>query len=251
MNHFLSLAAASALLGFCTACAQESDPKTDLERVQASVTQAVPELAKENVRPTVTADLYEVQLGPMYGYVTADGKYLIQGDLVNIETGEEITENQRRGYRLKRLDELGSANMIEFAPAKGARHTVTVFTDIDCGYCRKLHSEISEYNDAGIAVRYVFYPRAGMGSDSFRKAEAVWCAADRKQALTQAKQGAPVQAAASCSNPIAREWQLGQELGLRGTPMMILPDGDVVNGYVPPQQLAMRLDNKPKMDGLH
>ncbi len=246
MKHLLSLLASALVLGACTACAQD----TQIERVQKALAQYIPEIKKEDIRETSAPGLYEVQAGPVYAYVTADGKFLVQGDLMNIETGEEITENRRREFRLTRLASLGPDSTIEFAPAK-TRHVVTVFTDIDCGYCRKLHSEIGEYNDAGIAIRYVFYPRAGLGSDSYRKAEAVWCAADRKAALTNAKTGAPMTGDRhDCANPVTRDWQLGQELGLRGTPMMILPDGEVVNGYVPAQQLAMRLDNPPRHDGL-
>jgi len=247
MKHLLSLIAGTLLLGICTACAQDSQ----IERVQRAVAQYIPEIKKEDIHPTTAPGLYEVQSGALFGYVTADGKFLVQGDLINIESGEEITENRRREFRVARIGQLGAANMIEFAPAGGAKHTVTVFTDIDCGYCRKLHSEIEQYNAAGIAIRYLFYPRAGLGSDSYRKAEAVWCSPDRKAALTQAKAGGPIPGDNKCENPIAREWQLGQELGLRGTPMLVLPDGEVVNGYVPPQQLAARLDAPPQQDSVH
>lgn len=247
MKHLFSLAFSALLLGACTACAQDSQ----LERVQKAVAQYIPEIQQKDIRETRVPGLYEVQAGAMYGYVTADGKFLIQGDLMNIETGEEITENRRRGYRIERINALGAESTIEFAPAKGAKHIVTVFTDIDCGYCRKLHAEMPEYNAAGITIRYLFYPRAGLGSDSFRKAEAVWCANDRKAALTNAKAGVPVLTEGqACANPIAREWQLGQELGLRGTPMLVLPDGEIVNGYVPPQALAARLDQQPRHEPL-
>ncbi|HSW14050.1 MAG TPA: DsbC family protein [Solimonas sp.] len=247
MKHLFVVAASTLLLGICTACAQDSQ----VERVQRAVAQYIPEIKQADIRPTSAPGLYEVQSGALFGYVTADGKFMVQGDLINIESGEELTENRRREFRLDRLKDLGADNTIEFAPSGKPKHVVTVFTDIDCGYCRKLHAEISEYNAAGIAIRYVFYPRAGLGSDSYRKAEAVWCASDRKAAMTHAKAGAPVVGPTSCDNPIAREWQLGQELGLRGTPMLILPDGEVVNGYVPAQALAARLDQPPQHDRIN
>jgi len=248
MKHLLSLAAAISMLGMCTACAQ--DYESELERVKAKVSEYLPEIRQADIRPTSAPGLYEIQSGPLFGYVSEDGKFLIQGDLINIQSGEEVTENRRREYRLTRIGELGADNLIEFAPAGGAKasRVVTVFTDIDCGYCRKLHSEIADYNAAGISIRYAFYPRSGLGTESFRKAEAVWCAPDRKSALTQAKMTGQFSGDHSCANPIAKEWQLGQELGLRGTPMMILPDGEVVNGYVPAQQLAARLDMRPGQD---
>jgi thiol:disulfide interchange protein DsbC len=245
MKHLLSLAACALVLGACTACAQDSQA----ERVQKSLAANLPELKDAKVTPTKAPGLFEVQFGPYYFHVTSDGKYLIQGDLMNVETGEELTENNRRAVRLSGLANLKSEDTIEFAPEKGAKHVVTVFTDIDCGYCRKLHSEMEDYNKAGISIRYVFYPRAGLGSDSYRKAEAVWCSADRKKALTDAKSGSPMNNVdTSCPNPVARDWQLGQQMGLRGTPMLILPDGEVVNGYVPADQLAMRLDHPAQMD---
>ncbi|WP_162932258.1 DsbC family protein [Solimonas sp. K1W22B-7] len=246
MKHLLSLAACALVLGACTACAQDSQ----VDRVQKALAKSLPEIKKEDIHETSAPGIYEINAGAIYAYVTSDGKYLIQGDMMNVETGEEITESRRRGYRLERIAALGADSTIEFSPEK-PRHVVTVFTDIDCGYCRKLHSEMKEYNDAGIAIRYVFYPRAGLGSDAYRKAEAVWCSDDRKAALTAAKSGMPlVNARLDCPNPIARDWQLGQDLGLRGTPMMVLPDGEVVNGYVPAQQLAMRLENPPAHDAL-
>lgn len=238
-------AAAAFLLGAITvACAQESE----LEKLRDKVTAFLPEIKREDVRPTAAPGLYEIQQGALFGYITADGKYLITGDMTNIESGVSVTEERRKGYRLDRLKALGEDKMIVFAPEKAEdiKHTVTIFTDIDCGYCRKLHKEIGDYNAAGISVQYVFYPRTGPETESFKKAEAVWCSSDRKMALTKAKQGAPLTGNPTCENPIQEEWQMGMEMGLRGTPMIVLPDGDVVNGYVPAQVLAERLAAPPQ-----
>ncbi len=228
---------AFALGAITVACAQDSE----LEKIRTKVTQALPGIEREQIRPAPVPGLYEIQQGTQFGYITSDGNYLIEGDLVELATGVSLTENKRKGERLAKIEALGEENMIVFAPAKKAAHTVTVFTDIDCGYCRKLHREIEDYNRLGIAIRYVFYPRSGPNTESFKKAQAVWCASDRKQALTQAKQGAPLSGNTQCESPIEREWVLGGELGLRGTPMLILPDGEVVNGYVPAKALAERL----------
>ena len=122
-------------------------------------------------------------------------------------------------------------------PATGAKkHTITVFTDIDCAYCRRLHAQIGEYNNLGIEVNYLFFPRAGVGSHSFEKAVSVWCAADRNSAFTTAKAGeepAPL----DCPNPVERHFQIGKELGVTGTPALVAEDGTLIPGYVPPATL--------------
>lgn len=242
--------------GAVAACAPPYDPTArpadgetppaaaaDIEAVRDMLTSRMPTVQRENIRPAAPG-LYEIQVGSQFAYVTADGKYLIEGDLIDLASGISVTESKRKDERVAKLASLGEENMIVFGPeqASDAQHTVTVFTDVDCGYCRKLHREIDTYTQRGITIRYAFYPRSGPNTESFRKAEAVWCAADRKQALTQAKQGVALSGDTSCPNPIMTEFELGSELGLRGTPMMILPDGEVVNGYVPAEKLAQRLD---------
>jgi thiol:disulfide interchange protein DsbC len=225
-----------------TTAAAAGSPQ-DLTVVRTRVAKLMPDVKAEDIQTSVAPGLYQVQQGSYYAYVTADGKYMVQGDMVNLETGEEITEGLRKTARRSKIDALGEDNMIIFGPEKAEdkKYTVTVFTDVDCGFCRKLHSEIADYNKEGIAIRYVFFPRSGPETSSFYKAEAVWCSNDRKSALTQAKLGAPMNGNTQCANPVMKEWQLGQEFGLRGTPMLVLPDGEIVNGYVPAPALAQRL----------
>jgi len=214
-----------------------------LEQVRAILTQAIPDLKPDAVRASAAPGLYELQSGSLFGYITQDGRYLIEGDLIDLHTGQSLTENTRKADRLAKLAALGEDKMIVFAPKGGAadNRKVTVFTDVDCGYCRKLHREMDQYLAKGIEIRYAFYPRSGPDTDSFRKAEAVWCSADRKEALTLAKQTGQAEGPVDCDNPVREEWELGAQLGLRGTPMMILPNGEVVNGYVPAGPLADRL----------
>jgi thiol:disulfide interchange protein DsbC len=131
-------------------------------------------------------------------------------------------------------------DMIIFEPKK-TRHTITVFTDIDCGYCRKLHSEMQEFLDAGIRVRYMFFPRAGVGSNSYKKAVAVWCADDRKAALTAAKNNKAIEMK-TCDNPLAEHMELVDKLGARGTPFIVLENGQTQPGYVPARQMSRILD---------
>ncbi len=193
-------------------------------------------VAPDAIGPSPAEGMLQARWGSNFAYVTPDGGHVIYGDMLDLRTGEEITEASRKAMRLAALSRLDE--VIEFLPEKKAAQIITVFTDIDCGYCRKMHAEIASYHAEGIGVRYVFYPRSGPGTESFRKAEAVWCSADRKKALTDAKAGAPMKGDSSCANPVLTEYQLGQEVGLRGTPMIILPDGEVINGYVPAASLA-------------
>ncbi|TJY62930.1 DsbC family protein [Sinimarinibacterium sp. CAU 1509] len=262
-------AAAAALIGLLTAaCAPEyssdtaakaqdetaamADPvmpqgvpgePVPLDQIRKMLAHAIPELGANAVRPAPAPGMYEVQSGSLYGYITQDGRYLIEGDLIDLQTGQSLTENARKTDRLAKLAALGEDKMIVFTPEGGAaaNRKVTVFTDVDCGYCRKLHREMDQYLAKGIEIRYAFYPRSGPDTDSFRKAEAVWCSADRKEAMTVAKQTGKADGPVDCENPVREEWELGAELGLRGTPMMILPNGEVVNGYVPAGPLADRL----------
>ena len=214
----------------------------DAGELRKKLAERMPDVALDSVHPSAIPGLFEIRRGSLFGYVSADGQYLISGDMVNLATGEEITENSRKGSRVEALAKLDGKGIDFFPEGKPPQFIVTAFTDIDCGYCRKLHSEIADYNARGIGIRYVFYPRQGPGSPSFKQAEAVWCSKDRQAALTQAKMGGHIpDAPAGCENPVLAEYTLGSELGLRGTPMLILPDGEVINGYVPADRLAQKL----------
>ena len=143
--------------------------------------------------------------------------------------------------RLALINAVPESQMVIFSP-RNPQYTITVFTDLDCQYCRKLHSQIAEINKLGIRVRYMFYPRTGPNTDSWRKAEAVWCSADRNEALTRAKAGAAVDTSKTCGpTPVAREYALGQSIGVQGTPTIVTETGDSINGYLPPQELVKEL----------
>lgn len=230
-----------ALAALATAFSAIAADDTALEAAKDKIAKLL-DVPRENIRPSPVAGLYEVQHDHDFGYVSADGKFLLQGDLVNLDTGEQVTENHRRADRLLALKGLKSDEVIEFAPKApfATKYTVTVFTDVDCHYCQMLHSQVADYNAQGIAIRYAFFPRSGPNTDSWKKAEAVYCSTDRRAALTKAKQGGSV-TAKNCANPVEKEYALGEQLGIRGTPMLILPNGDLVAGYLPPKQLAAKL----------
>ena len=127
-----------------------------------------------------------------------------------------------------------------FSP-KDPKYTISVFTDVDCGYCRKLHSQIAEYNRLGVRVRYLFFPRSGPDTESWHKAESVWCSADRNDALTRAKRGETLKAKPCGPTPVAKEHQLGEDIGVQGTPSIVLANGEMLPGYVPPAMLVDHL----------
>src|SRR5690606_30552260 len=143
---------------------------------------------------------------------------------------EDLTEGKLANARISSLKNVGSDNMIVFKP-KTSKHLVYVFTDIDCGYCRKLHSESDQYLTDGIEIRYLFCPRAREGSDSYNKAVSVWCAEDRNAALTKAKRGDTIEKR-QCENPVDRHLALGTQMGATGTPMLVTEKGNILPGYV-------------------
>jgi thiol:disulfide interchange protein DsbC len=193
----------------------------------------------EDFHPTPIAGIYELTRGVDIAYVTADGNYAISGDLIELTKNDNLTETRRRQLRAKLIKDIPESEMLVFGP-KDPKYTVTVFTDVDCAYCRQLHSQIAEYNRLGIQVRYLFFPRTGPNTESWSKAEGVWCSTNRNEALTLAKRGARVQAKA-CPNPVAKHYALGRDFGLQGTPAIIGADGELIGGYMPPAELMQHL----------
>jgi thiol:disulfide interchange protein DsbC len=200
----------------------------------------IPGTRAEDFRVTPVSGIYELTRGADIAYVTADGKYAISGDLIDLAKNDNLTETRRRDVRVKQIDAIPESEMLVFGP-RDPKYTVTVFTDVDCGYCRQLHSQIAEYNRLGIRVRYLFFPRTGPNTEAWFKAEEVWCSNNRNEALTLAKRGAPLQAKACPNNPVAKHYALGREFGLQGTPAILLADGELIGGYMPPNELAQEL----------
>lgn len=174
-------------------------------------------------------------------YMSTDGKYLIQGSIFDIERRVDITDQKKAGLRKELMAGFSPAERIDYFP-ENMTHQVTVFTDIDCGYCRKLHADMAAYNDLGIGISYLFFPRSGLQTVSFDKAVNVWCAADQHKAMDTAKAGAQV-AEKQCDNPVEEQYKAGMSAGVTGTPALVLEDGTMLPGYLPPQQLKQRLDS--------
>jgi len=210
------------------------------QKVQDAIKTLVPDARIDSITRSELPGFYEVVLGGQPLYVSADGRYLISGALWDIGAKRNLTEARLAGLRKSTLDAVGADQRIVY-PASQPKHVITVFTDIDCGYCRRLHQQMAEYNNAGITVEYLFFPRAGIGSESYDKAVSVWCASDRNAALTKAKNGEAVENK-TCPNPIASQFDLGHKVGVSGTPAVIAEDGTQIGGYLTPEQMIARLD---------
>ena len=217
-----------------------ADAELDARLTQA-IEKVLPGPAVTSVSPGPVPGLYEMMLGPSVIYISEDGRFVVKGDVFDLNTLKNITESRRAAARVDAFAEIGVENMIEFAPKnRKVLRTIYVYTDIDCGYCRKMHLEVGQLNDAGIAVRYLAYPRTGIGSEAYDKAVSVWCSDDRQNALTESKAGKTIKLLA-CENPVTEHYRMGEAMGLRGTPAVYLDDGDQIGGYVPAKELIQLL----------
>jgi thiol:disulfide interchange protein DsbC len=210
------------------------------ELVEQRIRTLAPKAEAIAVSETPVEGILQVQVDGEILYTSADGKYMIQGRMIDLDTRVDLTEQAKAMQRLKIIEDIDVTQEITFAPADPV-YELTVFTDIDCGYCRKLHSQITEYNQQGISIHYMAFPRAGVGSPSYDKFVSIWCADDQQAALTNAKAGndpVPEQ----CENPVAAQYELGIQLGVTGTPAILAADGTLIPGYVPPADLRQRLD---------
>ena len=204
--------------------------------IEARMAKLLPGDKPDSVKAMPFGGLYEVRVGAGVLYMTADGRYVIQGRVLDFETDRNLTEESQAAGRKEILAGLKDSDLVVYAP-KETKHTITVFTDIDCPYCRKLHGEVAELNRLGIKVRYASFPRAGIDSDSYKKAVSVWCAKDRGAAMTLAKSGKDPQQK-ECSNSVADQFKLGSKIGVNGTPTIFLEGGEVIPGYRPAADIA-------------
>lgn len=223
------------------------------EKEIALVTQVLqsimPNASPDSVSESVMPGMYEAVFGPQVIYVSSDGRYIFEGDLYDITTRTNITEGKRRDGRAKVVNAISEDGMIIFRPEK-VKYTVTAFTDIDCGYCRKMHKQMADYNKLGIAFRYLAYPRSGVNTPSYLKALSVWCAKDPQEAMTFAKGGAKLEQikeitqveGKDCKGTVISHMGAAKEVGVTGTPSLILESGYMIPGYVEPNRLLQMLD---------
>lgn len=209
------------------------------ERLTRTLQQVFPDMEITSVTSTPIENIYEVMIGTDVIYMTGDARFVLKGDLIDMKERRNLSEDVRSRSRADSLKNIPESEYIEFA-SKDSKDIIYVFTDVDCSYCRKLHRDVPELNDNAITVRYLAYPRAGIGSSVHRLMEDVWCAEDRQQALTDAKAGRLVKTS-ECKNPVENQYALGRKLGVRGTPAIFLENGRALSGYMPPDELLREI----------
>lgn len=210
----------------------------DVDAINRIVSRSLPKLVFEKVAPAPVPGLCEATIDTEVFYVAETGKFLFVGNMVAISSGENLTQQRRAGIVKEIILKQDEKQMIIIGPTK-AKRTITVFTDVDCPYCARLHKDVPQLTRNGVKVRYLLYPRNGLQSPTYKKSVSVWCARDRIKAIGVAKAGGKLKQK-DCTNPVADHYKLGRRLGITGTPTLILEDGSRIGGYVPaPRLLSM------------
>lgn len=231
------LALALILITLSISAHAASDEVDKIRSVLAQVVRGEP----DSIKPSPLPGMYMAAYGTELVYVSSDGQYLITGDVIDIRRRVSLTEQHRNVVRQEIMTSLDEKSMIVYKAKGETKHIITVFTDIDCPYCVRLHQGMDEMNNLGIEVRYMAYPRAGVGSPTYQKSVNVWCAENRAEAMTRAKSNKTV-ARADCENPVADHYRAGQKLGVTGTPAILLSDGTLLPGYLPPKRLLQTIE---------
>lgn len=221
-----------------------SDGTQDFPQIRERLASILAGDAEVSIAESQLPGLLQVQIGSEIVYMTEQGRYLIQGRVIDLDTRQDLTDQAMSKVRRELVGKIDHDELIAFGP-KDAAHSIVVFTDVDCGYCRRLHQQVDEYIEAGIRIEYAAFPRAGVGSDSFNKMVSVWCADDQQAAMDLAKSGETPEPA-QCESPVKDLYQMGQRLGVTGTPALVTANGDLIPGYVPPADLRARLDQLAK-----
>ncbi len=214
-----------------------------LATIKRSLHAAQIEFDERHVEAVEGSGLYEVALDAgTYIYLTPDGRHIVAGDLFEVRGDRivAITDSTRRAKRRATMAQIAQETTITFAPNSGAGTPVVVFTDTDCQYCRDLHSQVSQYLARSIEIRYMAYPTGGPGSATYRDMVSAWCANDRQSALSDLIRGEQIEPL-SCDNPVARHYEIGEQMGVTGTPTIVLPDGRAILGMFSADQLAEAL----------
>jgi len=233
------------LLFFSTAALSnvEEDRPKEIDFILQTLLEVFPGVNDYTLDDSLVDGLYSVSIGSEVIYISKDGKFLIRGEIFDLQNSINITEEKRILGRLDVMQGLDERTMIIYEPDR-IEHTVTIFTDIDCGYCRKFHQQIDDYLDLGIRVRYLSFPRTGPDTESWQKAEAVWCNKDRLGSLDRAKEGKKVDADTCLGTPVEAHYNLGSVFNISGTPTIVTEKGKIIVGYLPPESLLFRLNEE-------
>jgi len=272
MTHQISIIVLLASLLIVSACSEESTlvskavamPSANMsgaksegalsaEAIKIILQKKLPGIEISSIEPSPKEGFFQVFYNGQILYVSADGEFVFTGNLLGLvengpvnltEQAMSLKSSEQAPVRAKAIAALSEKDMVVFK-AKDEKHVISVFTDVDCAYCRKLHKEVPQLNASGVTVRYLAFPRAGVGSSAYDKLVSVWCADDKQLAMNNAKlkrQFSPK----SCSNPVASQYQLTRDFGLSGTPALLLSDGELIAGYAPHAELIKHLKSKTK-----
>jgi thiol:disulfide interchange protein DsbC len=228
-------------------------PATPEAIVRQALLKFVPDVAVDSITPAPMPGFYQVIASGHLVYISSDGKYMMNGDLIDLNRGEKISDDAWATFRKAELAKVPAASRIVFAPAH-PKYTVTVFTDVTCPYCRALHEQVAAYNKEGIAVEYLAWPREGVTTQGGRPTKtytemvSVWCAADRKDALTAAQADTGPKPA-TCANPVKDQFDLGIRLGITGTPAVYAEDGTMIGGYLSPEDMLKAVQDHSSVGG--
>lgn len=234
VSQFLLVVWVSIFVIASTYAADTKINNEQLSLVKTAVSKALG-LRVDSVQKTPIEPLFEVMTERGIFYATADASYIVRGSLFDTtDNFTDLTEKSMKKMRLNKLHSLESSMIVY--PAKNEKYTVTVFTDVDCGYCRKMHTHMKEYNDAGITVRYLAFPRGGDRQPAWLAMQSLWCSDDQKKAMDEIKAGVRI-TPKSCVNKVPEHYQLGVEFGVNATPSLLLDDGTLMAGYRNPQDL--------------
>jgi len=230
-------------VAFATAgvsAADSDDPNIDV--IKGKLSEKLPDVAIGSLEKSPVDGLYElITAGEIY-YVSSDGEYIFDGEMIELATRTNLTNARKGKIHLGLINAVDEKDMLIYEPEEKSDRSVTVFTDISCGYCRKLHTELEELLAGGVRVRYLMFPRAGLETPAAQDLESVWCADDPQTAMTTAKAGGAIETA-NCENPIDSHVALAEQVGLRGTPLIYLDNGEMVPGYRSAKQLVEMIKN--------
>lgn len=222
------------------ALAAISTPALATDAIETTLARVIPNAEIDSIKATPLEGVYEVRYGTDILYVSEDGRYLLQGNLIDLDTRENLTQAALSGVRAEMFSGIKDRELVVYSPSGETRGVLNIFTDPNCPYCRQIHQDLQQYLDAGIKVRYLMFPV--LGEDSPEIMNRIWCADDRQEAMDRAKQGDKLsEVDGSCATPQDQHMGLGRQLGLRGTPALITGSGEQLSGYQEPQAVIDRV----------
>jgi len=246
MIKYLKIVPLIAVIASAIVASSAASAESTLDEVGERLSGTLPGITVSSLTETPVPGLYELVTDGQIYYLDETAQYLFDGSLIQLKDRVNMTDARLGGIHMSLISEMGEENMLIYEPEKPSTRSITVFTDISCGYCRRLHAEIDTLLEEGVRVRYLLFPRAGLGSQGHKDLESVWCAADPQGAMTNAKAGGKIDPK-SCANPIEQHIALAERLGLRGTPLIYTDSGEKIPGYREASALASMVNGSEPM----